>query len=451
MVRRAVLPYQPRTVEAQDDRQVLEGDIMDDLIVGPLGEGRIDVAERLQAAGRQPRRKSHGVFLFDAHIEETFGEGFLENGHAAAGSHGGGDPHDFCILPRKVREHLPEDILVAVRRISGLHPLSGGGVELAGGMPGGGIGLGRSVSFAFFRNDVQEPGALEVPQAYQRIPHLGKVVSVDGTEVPETQGLEDGAAGSAHQGGFGVRHPLLDPVAELAVAEPVPDLFFHLVVGMGGRDFQEIVVQAAGGGVDGDVVVVQDDQQVRLRGAGIVQALPGQATGQGAVADQGDRPLPGALDAGRLREAEGRGNGRGRMSGAEGVVGALVPLGEAADAVPGAVLPESVAPSGQDLMGIGLVPDVEDHFVLGGIIHGVQGYDQFHRTQAGAQMSRILRAALHHILTDLRTKLLEFLRGQAPQIGRAVYLFQIHIITGSGGPAPVPDSSGNSGRRGPRR
>lgn len=73
-------------------------------------------------------------------------------------------------------------------------------------------------------------------------------------------------------------------------------------------------------------------------------------------------------------------------------------------------------------MGIGLVADVEDDLVLGRIVHGMQGDDEFHRTQAGPEMPRILRTALHHILPDLRTKFPEFLHGQAPQIGRAVYL-----------------------------
>ncbi len=181
-------------------------------------------------------------------------------------------------------------------------------------------------------------------------------------------------------------------------------------------------MQAAGSRVDGDVVVVQDDEEVRLGGAGIVQAFPGEAAGQGAVADEGDRPFPGALDPGRLGKAERRGNGRGRMPGPKSVVRTLVPLGEAADPVPGPVLPEGVAPSGQDFMGIGLVADVEDDLVLGRVVHGMQGDDEFHRPQAGSEMPRILRAARHHILPDLRTKLPELLRGQAPQIGRAVYL-----------------------------
>ena len=89
-------------------------------------------------------------------------------------------------------------------------------------------------------------------------------------------------------------------------------------------------MQAAGGLVDGDVVVVQDHQEVRLRGAGVVQALPGEAAREGAVADEGHRALLRAGEAGRLGEAEGRRDGGGGVPGPEGVVRALAALGEAA-------------------------------------------------------------------------------------------------------------------------
>ena len=75
-------------------------------------------------------------------------------------------------------------------------------------------------------------------------------------------------------------------------------------------------------------------------------------------------------------------------------------------------------------MGIGLVPHVEDELVLGRIVHGVQAHDELHGTQARAQVPRILRAALNHILTDLRAQLLELRGAEFPDIRRTIYLLQ---------------------------
>ncbi len=100
------------------------------------------------------------------------------------------------------------------------------------------------------------------------------------------------------------------------------------------------------------------------------------------------------------------------MSGAKGVVGAFVPFGEAADAVPGAVFPEKFPPAGEYLVGVGLMPYVKDDFVLGGVEDGVQRHDELHGAQTAAQVTGIHGAALHHVLPHLLTQPHTLLRGQ---------------------------------------
>ena len=196
----------------------------------------------------------------------------------------------------------------------------------------GSASAGR-VSAALAGMDVQQAGAPKVPQAVQGIGQLLDVVAVDGAEVAEAQGLEQGAAAAAHQVGLGVDNSFLKPVAGRPLSHGVPHLVFDAVVeGMGGQ-VEQVVMHASGILVDGDVVVVEDDEDVGLGGAGIVESLPGQAAGKGAVPDDGHAPLPRSLHAGGLGKAQGGRYGSGRMARPEGVVGALVPLGETADAL----------------------------------------------------------------------------------------------------------------------
>jgi hypothetical protein len=54
---RAVGTDQPGAVDREADGQVLDRDVVDDLVVGALQEGRVDRAERLACPARRGRRR----------------------------------------------------------------------------------------------------------------------------------------------------------------------------------------------------------------------------------------------------------------------------------------------------------------------------------------------------------------------------------------------------------
>ena len=135
-------------------------------------------------------------------------------------------------------------------------------------------------------------------------------------------------------------------------------------------------------GVDGLVVVIEDDQQVGGAVAGVVQSFECESSGQGAVADQGDDLLMPALHPGGFGKAEGGGDGGGGVPRAESVIGTFRPFRESADAIPGAVAFESLPASGQDLVRIRLVPDIKDQFIFRRIIDIVHADDEFDGAQA---------------------------------------------------------------------
>ena len=71
---RAVGADQPGPVDGEADRQLLDGDVMHDLVVGALEEGRIDGGKGLEAFGRKPGGEGHRVLLGDADIEAALGK-----------------------------------------------------------------------------------------------------------------------------------------------------------------------------------------------------------------------------------------------------------------------------------------------------------------------------------------------------------------------------------------
>ena len=108
----------------------------------------------------------------------------------------------------------------------------------------------------------------------------------------------------------------------------------------------------------------------------------------------------------RHRHAERRGDrGRG-MRGAEGVVARLGAAREARDAVDHAQARHRLAPSGEDLVRVGLVPDVPDDAVLGRVEHVVQRDGELDRAEVGGEVPAGLRHRLEHegaqLLGELR-------------------------------------------------
>ena len=77
-VGRAVGADQPGAVDGEAHRQVLHRDVVHDLVVGALEEGRVDRAERLEALGGEAGGEGDGVLLGDADVEDAVGIGVAE-------------------------------------------------------------------------------------------------------------------------------------------------------------------------------------------------------------------------------------------------------------------------------------------------------------------------------------------------------------------------------------
>ena len=108
----AVVRRKAGAVHAERDGQVLQGDVVDDLIVGALQEGRINGAEWLEAFARQTGRERHRMLLGDADVEGALGEGLLEQVDAGARWHRRSDADDLLVFLRFLDQALAEHRLI---------------------------------------------------------------------------------------------------------------------------------------------------------------------------------------------------------------------------------------------------------------------------------------------------------------------------------------------------
>ena len=73
MVRGTVCTHQTTAIQTEHHVQILDGHVMDDLVVRPLHEARVNVAEGHEATGGHARAERHSVLLGNAHVKRPVG------------------------------------------------------------------------------------------------------------------------------------------------------------------------------------------------------------------------------------------------------------------------------------------------------------------------------------------------------------------------------------------
>ncbi len=128
---------QAGAVEAEDDRQVLKRDFLEDLVVRALEERAVDVDDRPGAGLGHAGGESHRVALADADVEELVGERVADLLELVPLAHGGGDHGDLGVAAARLEQRVADGVGVGAAR-RGLErddPVArllerGGGVEL---------------------------------------------------------------------------------------------------------------------------------------------------------------------------------------------------------------------------------------------------------------------------------------------------------------------------------
>ena len=282
------------------------------------------------------------------------------------------------------------------------------------------VRLGVGEALALLGHHVDDPRPLHPAHELERVAELGQVVSVDRAEVAEAQLLEQHARGEevldALLHVLGEVHDALAEHATEGDRHPL-DLLAHTVGARVGHDPAEHLADRADVGGDGHPVVVHDQNDVAIGVAGVVHALVGETAGEGAVAHDGDDLVLLTAEIARGGHAEGGGDRRARVTGAELVVLALVPLEKAGDAVPLAERRERIVAPGEELPGVGLVAHVPHDLVGRGVELVEQRDGELDHAEARADVAAGDGAALDQAVPDLLRELGELLALEALEVG----------------------------------
>ena len=424
-MRGPVGPHQTGPVQRKHHRQVLQRHVVQQLVVRPLQEGGIDGHHRHQPVAGHAGCEGHGVLLRNAHIEVTGGKTLLEFHQPRPLAHGRRDGHQPWLGLAHVADPVGKHL-----RVGGLPGRRGrrldalGRVELARPVIQDGVGLGQLVALPLAGDDVQKHRSTDLAQVLQRGDECIEVVTIDGAEVGKAQLLEQRGR---HQHALGM---LFQLAGQLVHRRHHRQHLAGHVTGLHDRPrrqrARQIVVHRPHRRRDRHVVVVEDDQQIHVaHHARVVERLEGHAGTHRPVANHRHvAPAVGPLILAQIarshRHTQRRRNRGGRMGCAEGVVLALAAPRKAGQALVLAQRGHLVAPAGENLVRIGLVPHVPDQPVTRGVEHIVQRDGQLHRAQIGRQVPPGTRHGVQNELPQLVGKLGQFLPVQRAQVGWTV-------------------------------
>ena len=181
MVSGTIVAGEPGAIHAEEDRQLLQTDVMHDGIEGPLQEGRVYGADRPETLSGHARGEYDRVLLGDAHIEVALGKVRPEKIEPCPVRHGRGDGHDALVLGGQIGQSVGEDLSVCGQ---------------AGWLGHAGLGIvgpqavklfllvqRRLKAAALLREHMQQHRVIDALEKLKGFHKQGEVVAVDGTEV----------------------------------------------------------------------------------------------------------------------------------------------------------------------------------------------------------------------------------------------------------------------------
>ena len=196
-------------IQAEEDRQLLNADVVDNLVKGSLQEGGVNCRDGAHPLTGQTGGQGNGVLLGNPHVDVLVRQLFLQLVKAGAGGHGGSDADNFRIIFRQLDQGFGEYLGVAGGLgLVGRQALTSGQVEGGLGVVADLVFLSDRISLALSRGNVDQHGTDVLVGFLKGVDQLLQVVAIYRTHVGEAQFLKYGPDLRYSQ----TLHPFFDPV-----------------------------------------------------------------------------------------------------------------------------------------------------------------------------------------------------------------------------------------------
>ena len=362
VVSRAVVTRKAAAVHAKTDREVLQGHVMKDHVIGALHEGRVDREERTESLRGVATGKEGGVLLGNADVEVALWDFLFECLELGSAGHGCRDGGDRFVLFGEVSDGASEEFRKSRR--------SGGGgavfdIVRSEAVKFAGFVEGWLVATSFLGNDVEYYRLVLILEVFEGLNKKRNVVSVDGAEIPHAEFLEENIW-DEHV--FGVALDLMSEFAHAGTSDffdKVSGLFADAAEGAVGLQGVEVFCESANVFINGPFVVVEDDNAA-VGGLGdVVEGFQGGAASEGGVTGDSDDIAVFTFQVAGRGHAESGGEGGAGVSRSVAIVFGFGAEEEAIEALVLANGANFGSAAGEHFVDVALVGDVKKEFVLG--------------------------------------------------------------------------------------
>ena len=241
------------------------------------------------------------------------------------------------------------------------------------------------IALSLDRADVQQPGAFQAFQVFQDLDQAARIVPVGRAVIADSEFLEQRTRRGHHAlDVFG------DAAHELVRKRDGLQQFFTALAD-GGRHLSgeqpgQVIGHGADIGRNRHLVVIEDDQQVGIAVAQVIQGFIRHPARDAAVSDDCDDLAFLALRGTGNGHPQGRADRRARMAGPEMVVFAFAAFRERCQSVLGPDGRDAVLAAREDLVRVALMADVPHDPVMRGIEDIVQGHGDLDGTEAATEV-----------------------------------------------------------------
>ena len=261
----SVFAHKSGSVDANYKMQLLNGHVVDNIIVSPLHKRRVDVAEWNHSLLGKSGGEGHGVPLGDADVESSSRKSFHHMGHGASGRHGRSDTHNSRIGGGKLNKRMAEDILIQLRLVEACkhNPLAGFFVELTRRVPFRSRILGGLKSLALFSFEMKKLRPLHILNIIKDADNTRQVVPVGRTEAADTESLEKImlAGEQSLQTIIEAEDKTLAIVVDqMHLPHTAVNVVAKLIIRITGRDIHQILAHGPHAPVDRHIIIVKNDQ-----------------------------------------------------------------------------------------------------------------------------------------------------------------------------------------------